>query len=102
MEWYLYLAYFFAGVLLANGVPHFIHGISGEKFQTLFASPPGVGKSSPLVNSLWGFSNFVAGGLLISLGHFEFGFTVSSLMAVLGALVPVIGLALHFGKLHAP
>ncbi|GAG09391.1 unnamed protein product, partial [marine sediment metagenome] len=49
MAWYAYLAYFFAGVFLANGVPHFVHGISGKKFQSPFASPPAVGESSPLV-----------------------------------------------------
>ncbi len=30
MEWYAYLAYFAAGALVANGVPHFVNGISGK------------------------------------------------------------------------
>jgi hypothetical protein len=30
MAWYTYLAYFFAGVFLANGIPHFVHGISSR------------------------------------------------------------------------
>jgi hypothetical protein len=63
--WYAYLAYFFAGSFLANGVPHFVHGISGEAFQSPFASPPGVGLSSPLTNVLWGLLNFGIGYLLI-------------------------------------
>ena len=46
MPWYDYLAHFFAGAFLANGVPHFVQGICGNKFQSPFASPPGVGESS--------------------------------------------------------
>ncbi len=33
MAWHFYLAQFVSGLLLANGVPHFVQGISGEKFQ---------------------------------------------------------------------
>ena len=35
---------------------------SGDQrhFQTPFASPPGIGKSSPVVNVLWGFLNLAA------------------------------------------
>ncbi|HEY0245471.1 MAG TPA: hypothetical protein VGC01_07920 [Mucilaginibacter sp.] len=46
MEWYQYLAVFFSGAFLANAVPHFIYGIPGDKFPTLFAKPPGQGLSS--------------------------------------------------------
>jgi hypothetical protein len=48
MPWYFYLAHLFAGGFLANGVPHFVNGISGN-IQTPFASPPAVG-ASPLIN----------------------------------------------------
>jgi len=37
MPWYDYLAYFFAGVFLDNGIPHFINGISGKPFSSPFA-----------------------------------------------------------------
>ena len=57
LPWYIYLLQFLAGMFLANGVPHFVQGISGHWFQTPFASPPGVGESSPVVNVLWGFLN---------------------------------------------
>ena len=56
--WYDYLAYFLGGVFLANGFPHFFNGISGNKFQSPFAKPSGVGESSPLVNVLWGGVSF--------------------------------------------
>ena len=49
LPWYVYLMQFVAGLFLANGVPHFVQGISGHWFETPFASPPGVGESSPVV-----------------------------------------------------
>ena len=52
-------------MFLANGVPHFVQGISGNPFPSPFAKPPGLGDSSPLVNVLWGFGNLVAGALLL-------------------------------------
>ncbi len=50
MNWYNYVACFFAGMFLANVVPHFVHGISGDRFPTPFAHPPGKGLSSPTIN----------------------------------------------------
>jgi uncharacterized membrane protein len=64
MKWYNYIACFFAGFFLANTVPHFIHGISGDSFPTPFANPPGKGLSSPMINTLWALFNFVIGYLL--------------------------------------
>ena len=99
MEWYVYLAYFFAGIFLANGVPHFVHGISGERFPSPFARPPGRGESSPLVNVIWGMINFGIGYVLIfKVGHFEFGLNLGAWMVGLGAFVIAIILALTFGR----
>lgn len=101
MEWYAYLAYFFAGVFLANGVPHFVNGISGKRFQSPFASPPGVGESSPLVNVIWGLANLLIGFVLIfGVGDFSFGLNLSALMAALGALITSLALARHFGRVR--
>jgi hypothetical protein len=103
MAWYAYLAYFFAGFFLANGVPHFVHGISGKKFPSPFASPPGRGESPPLVNVLWGLANFLIGYTLIfKIGDFTFGFTRDFLMVVLGALVISVILSINFGRRAAP
>jgi hypothetical protein len=99
MAWYAYLAYFFAGFFLANGVPHFVNGISGRKFPSPFASPPGRGESSPLVNALWGLTNFFIGYTLIfKVGDFHFGMTRDVLMVGLGALVISGILAVNFGR----
>jgi hypothetical protein len=68
MKWYHYIACFFAGAFLANTVPHFVHGISGDCFPSPFANPPGRGLSSPLVNVLWGLGNLVAGYVLCRAG----------------------------------
>ena len=64
IHWYNYLAAFFAGVILTNAVPHFIHGISGDKFPTPFSKPPGKGLSSPVVNTLWACFNLLIGYIL--------------------------------------
>src|SRR5260370_9182680 len=61
MPWYFYLAWFFAGAFLTNSIPHLAQGLSGNRFQTPFASPPGVGESSAVVNMIWGFANVAAG-----------------------------------------
>jgi hypothetical protein len=63
MKWYNYISCVFAGLFLANVVPHFIHGISGDPFPTPFANPPGKGLSSPTVNVLWALLNLIIGYL---------------------------------------
>jgi TRAP-type C4-dicarboxylate transport system permease large subunit len=68
MPWYDYIACFFAGVFLANFVPHFVYGVSGDRFPTPFAHPPGKGLSSPTVNVLWALLNLVVGYVLFRVG----------------------------------
>jgi uncharacterized membrane protein YdcZ (DUF606 family) len=63
IKWYHYVAGFFAGMFLTNGVPHFVNGISGNGFPTPFANPPGQGLSSPLTNVLWALFNLLIGYL---------------------------------------
>lgn len=72
MHWYYLPAYFFAGVFLANFVPHFVSGVLGRALQTPFASPPFRGLSSSRVNVLWGLCNLVVGyALLAHVGTFD-------------------------------
>ena len=102
MEWYAYLAYLFAGMFLTNGVPHFVEGITGRRFQSPFASPPGVGESPPLVNVIWGLANFFAGyALVFGVGDFTFGLTRASLMVGIGAFVAAVFLAVYFGRIRS-
>ena len=99
LPWYIYLLQFVAGLLLANGVPHFVQGISGRWFPTPFASPAGVGDSSPVVNVLWGFLNLAVGFALL-LEFVPKGAEVALEWALvgLGALLNALFLAQHFGR----
>jgi hypothetical protein len=60
MNWYDYIACFFAGMFLANVVPHFVHGISGDCFPTPFADPPGKVSSGDNLALLTFFAGIVA------------------------------------------
>jgi hypothetical protein len=72
MHWYHLPAYFFAGVFLANFVPHFVSGGLGRELPTPFASPPFRGLSSSRANVLWGLCNLaVVYALLSRVGVFE-------------------------------
>jgi hypothetical protein len=102
VAWYFFVLEFVAGLFLANGVPHFVQGMSGSPFPSPFGKPPGVGESSPLSNVVWGFGNFVAGVLLL----YFFGprgteSSVGWIVAGLGVLVMAVQLAMHFGKVRA-
>jgi hypothetical protein len=61
MKRHQYLFCFLTGVFLTNALPHLIHGIDGDAFPTPFASPPGVGLSSPLTNVIWALFNVALG-----------------------------------------
>ena len=73
MNWYNYIECFFAGMFIANAIPHFIHGISGDKFPTPFSKPPGRGLSSPTVNVLWALLNLAVGYLFYWAGKISEG-----------------------------
>jgi hypothetical protein len=101
MSWYAYLAYFFAGGFLANGIPHFIHGISGKKFRTPFSKPMTTGESSPVVNVIWGMVNFLIGyALVFGIGRFQFGFSLDASMLVLGGIFMSVMLAIILGRMR--
>ena len=101
MKWYHYLAYFFGGAFFTNAIPHFVMGVTGHPFQSPFATPPGEGLSSALVNVLWGFFNGAIAYLLLArVGNFELRKTVHVLAAGLGVLVMDIMLAHPFGRFY--
>jgi hypothetical protein len=98
MEWYQYLAAFFSGAFLANAVPHFIKGISGDKFPTPFAKPPGKGLSSATTNVLWALLNMVVGELLFKAGRVNYisHNSLSHLTCFVGFVVMSIMLSIRF------
>jgi hypothetical protein len=101
MPWYGYVAHFFAGAFLANGLPHFLQGMCGNKFQTPFASPPGVGESSALVNVVWGWFNFLVGGVLLWIFFVPLPPPPAVAAAtMLGALAISVYLAYRFGSVR--
>jgi hypothetical protein len=69
MGWINYAVCFLAGAFLTNAVPHFVQGISGNRFPTPFARPHGKGLSSPLVNVLWALFNMFVGIALARFGR---------------------------------
>jgi hypothetical protein len=101
MHWYSYVACFFAGMFLANTVPHFVHGISGDPFPSPFSKPPGKGLSSAPVNMVWALVNLVVGWALYRAGHVASGATAA--LAVFFAGIAVIGLwlSVEFQHKHA-
>jgi len=101
MKWYHYLAGFFAGAFLANMVPHFVHGISGDSFPSPFSNPPGKGLSSPTVNVLWGLGNFVIGYILYKVGKISHDNKLSLLIFFVGVVWMSIMLSITFvDKVH--
>ncbi|HTH97265.1 MAG TPA: hypothetical protein VL574_07580 [Stellaceae bacterium] len=85
-----------AGALLCNAIPHLAKGLSGEPFPTPFATPRGIGNSSPLVNVLWGCFNLAIAVLILRTHPGAFWWPA------LTFLISGIFLALHFGKVRKP
>lgn len=95
-----YIAYFLAGALLANGVPHFVKGICGEKFVTPIALWRGEKQSAAWVNVVWGWVNFAIGAVLL---HYFTPARIPApiepcITASLGALASAAYLARKFGR----
>jgi hypothetical protein len=101
MRWYHYVSYFFGGAFLVNFVPHFINGVTGHRFPTPFASPPGQGESPALINVLWGLFNLVIAYLLLGrVGQFSIRRTPQLLIAAAGGILMAIMLSQAFGRIY--
>jgi len=93
MDWQLYVYSFLAGVIGANGVPHFIKGITGQKHQTPFGRP-----SSAMVNVAWGWVNFLVAALLIYWGDVHRHILRAFACVAVGALLIALLLAYTWSK----
>ncbi|HEY5601026.1 MAG TPA: hypothetical protein VIK81_02960 [Patescibacteria group bacterium] len=71
---------FLSGSFLANGVPHFVKGVTGQAHMT-----PLKRVSSPMVNVVWGVVNFAIGVCLLIWGR------VSPLANETNAIVFLVG-----------
>jgi hypothetical protein len=101
MSWYHYVACFFAGLFLANAVPHYVYGVCGDRFPTPFAKPPGKGLSSATVNVVWAMFNMIIGYLLFQAGKISTGGTLSLVVFFAGIAAISISLSRNFAEKHA-
>jgi hypothetical protein len=101
MIWYEYVACFFSGVFFANVVPHFVHGISGNRFPTPFAKPPGKGLSSPTVNVLWALFNLIIGYILFRVGKVSVEFDSARLVFFAGIAAISVLMSVRFAGKQA-
>ena len=62
--WQLHVFSFLAGLLAANGVPHFIKGSMDQKLQTPFGK-----SSSAVVNVCWGWFNLLLAVISLHFAH---------------------------------
>ncbi|QES87701.1 hypothetical protein [Rhizosphaericola mali] len=100
MIWYMYLLSFLAGIFLTNAIPHFVHGISGNKFPTPFAKPHGIGLSSSTTNVIWALVNLIVGFLLLKLSHFSSNNYLQDFTLFLGISFISLFSSKHFMKKH--
>ena len=99
MNWYNDVACFFAGMFLANVVPHFVHGIiPATRSPHPFSHPPGKGLSSPTVNVLWALFNLIIGYFLFRAGKLSSGGEVPLVIFFAGIAAISIMLSVNFQK----
>lgn len=82
----LYILSFLAGLVAAYGVPHFVKGVTGEKFPTPFGR-----QSSAIVNAAWGWFSLAAAILLLHFSHpWKHLYRASTLFAIAALLMAVL------------
>lgn len=93
-----YIFYFFSGLFLANGIPHFINGISGKYFHSpslhrfLFKRIP-----SPLFNVIWGLISFALSLFFLSFtSKLNMGWNWGFVAYVSGFCFASVGLSIYF------
>ena len=90
---------FLAGLFFANGIPHFINGISGRDFHNpaLHRFVPSV--PSPLFNVIWGLLNFgLVIGLLTAAQILSLPVLPEGVLFALGFVFAAIGLSIFFNR----
>lgn len=95
-----YTSAFSAGVLLSNGLFHFLHGILGYgEFPAPFAKVLGHGIPADISNIVWGIFNFTAAFVLIMRCRKSFAKWMLAFLLIIGAII--IALPLRFVLLSA-
>lgn len=100
LRWYHRLAHLWGGAFLVNAVPHMANGMSGRSFPSPFATPPGVGLSSPEENVTWALLNLcVAYVLLVQVGDLRPRRLGHVLAPAVGMATSALLIAGYFGGL---
>jgi hypothetical protein len=98
----VYLAHFFGGVFLANGIPHFVNGVCGKPFRTPFVRMD-EGGNSPTVNVVWGWLNLLVAYLLfLDVGPRYLGSLPDTIASAAGVLLTGLMLARIFADRRIP
>lgn len=93
----VYIAHFFGGVFLANGIPHFVSGVCGRPFRTPFVRLHGGSVSSAALNVFWGWLNLLVAYLLfVDVGPLYLGSLPDTVAAAGGMLLMGLLLARIF------
>ena len=99
--WYVYTAWFLAGVFLVNAIPHFVSGVQGRPFPSPFSSPPGRGESTSTSNVMWGAVNAAIGYLLLfRVGSFDLHRLREVAIVGAGGFLIALLLARNFGGVY--
>src|ERR1700760_2979975 len=101
MHWYHFIGCFFGGVFLANTAPHFVQGISGNRFPTPFAHPPGKGLSSATVNVAWSLVNLAVGYGLLHGARFSGAETSDAIACFAGIAMISLAMSVRFSAKHS-
>jgi hypothetical protein len=91
--WQLYVFSFLGGMFAANGVPHFVKGVMGQKHQSPFGRP-----SSAVVNVCWGWTNLVVAAICLHFGHVRAHEYRAFVIFAVGALLMGLLLATTWSK----
>jgi len=94
------IKYFIAGMFFFNGIPHLVKGIAGEKHMTPFMRV-----SSPILNVVWAFVNFVFAFLIMGFnkttGALDFPAGINFWVFMLGGFLLSLTAAKLFGGPNA-
>lgn len=97
MPWIAYIVHFIAAAFMTNGIPHFVAGVSGRPFRTPFVRMSSTRLSSPEINVIWGWLNFLIAFLLFAnIGPLYIGTLGDTIFLAAGVLVTGVLLARIF------
>ena len=95
-------AHMIGAALLVNAIPHTVQGMSGQRFISPFASPPGRALSSPASNVAWGVINVgAAGAVFIGFGAPSMAFDLDTLLTFAAGAASAVGIARYMERTRA-